>query len=56
VFVTGYADADAIERAAGPETAVLRKPFRINEMQAAIADALKVHNPTPGSNAALGPG
>jgi PAS domain S-box-containing protein len=41
VFVSGYANTDAIERAAGARTTVLRKPFRIDELQLVVADTLK---------------
>jgi signal transduction histidine kinase/CheY-like chemotaxis protein len=40
VFVTGYADSDAIERATGPHAFILRKPFRDAEFQAILAEAL----------------
>jgi PAS domain S-box-containing protein len=40
VFVTGYAETEAIERAAGPQARMLRKPFRIEELQAMLAEAL----------------
>jgi len=39
LFVSGYADTAALERAAG-DAPVLRKPFRVAEMAAAIEDAL----------------
>lgn len=41
VFITGYADTDAIDRSAGPKTNILRKPFRVDELQGVIAEALK---------------
>jgi CheY-like chemotaxis protein len=41
VFASGYADTAAIEAAAGPEPRVLRKPFRMEEMQAVLTDALR---------------
>jgi signal transduction histidine kinase/CheY-like chemotaxis protein len=40
VFVTGYADTDAIEEAAGKAAIILRKPFQPNELLAAMARAL----------------
>jgi PAS domain S-box-containing protein len=40
VFASGYADTAAIESVAGRDAIVLRKPFRIDELQAAIVDAL----------------
>ena len=40
VFASGYADTDAIGQAAGPGTRLLRKPFRIEELENAITDAL----------------
>ena len=40
VFASGYADTEAIERVAGPQAAVLRKPFRIDELQAVLAGLL----------------
>jgi CheY-like chemotaxis protein len=41
VFASGYADTAAIEDAAGPEARILRKPFRMEEMQAVLAEALR---------------
>jgi CheY-like chemotaxis protein len=41
IFVSGYAETAAIEKAAGPNTVVLRKPFRIEELESVIADALR---------------
>ncbi|HEY8565436.1 MAG TPA: PAS domain S-box protein [Beijerinckiaceae bacterium] len=40
VFASGYADTAAIESAAGPDTPVLRKPFRIHDLQAVVAQML----------------
>jgi CheY-like chemotaxis protein len=40
VFVTGYSDSEAIERSAGRNALVLRKPFRESELHAAVARAL----------------
>ncbi|MBV9899690.1 MAG: response regulator [Alphaproteobacteria bacterium] len=36
VFVTGYAESEQIERAVGPDVPVLRKPFTIAELAAAV--------------------
>ena len=41
VFATGYADTAAIIEVAGPQALVLRKPFRVNELQAMLELALK---------------
>ena len=40
VFVTGYADTDAIEAAVGGAAPILRKPFSLGELRDAIAAAL----------------
>ncbi|HET9019081.1 MAG TPA: ATP-binding protein, partial [Acetobacteraceae bacterium] len=40
VFASGYADTAAIEGAIGPEAKLLRKPFRLDELHAILADAL----------------
>ncbi len=40
VFASGYSDSGAIENALGPEAVVLRKPFRVAELQAVLAEAL----------------
>jgi CheY-like chemotaxis protein len=40
VFASGYADTAAIRGMAGPEATVLRKPFRFDDLQAALANAL----------------
>jgi CheY-like chemotaxis protein len=40
VFVSGYANTAAIEAVAGPDAAVLRKPFRVDELQTVLADVL----------------
>ncbi len=40
VFATGYAETAAIERAAGPHAPMLRKPFRIDQLQAVVSAAL----------------
>ncbi|MCW8087787.1 PAS domain S-box protein [Sabulicella glaciei] len=41
LFATGFADTAAIEAAAGPGVPVLRKPFRLAELQMALAEALR---------------
>ncbi len=40
VFVSGYADTEAIERVAGAEAVVIRKPFRVDDLQAVLAEVL----------------
>jgi PAS domain S-box-containing protein len=40
VFVTGYAESEQLEAALGPDVRVLRKPFSIDELVAAIAEAV----------------
>jgi len=40
VFVSGYADTAAIEAVMGADARILRKPFRLHELQAMLADAL----------------
>lgn len=51
IFATGYANTAAIEEMAGLDTPVLRKPFRINELQAVVAEALqKSHAPWDGAS------
>ena len=40
LFVSGYSDTAAIEDAAGPDAPVLRKPFRVGDLQAMVAGAL----------------
>ena len=39
VLASGYADTEAIERAIGKNAQLLRKPFRIDELIEAVADA-----------------
>ncbi|MCL6699504.1 PAS domain-containing protein [Sphingomonas sp. NSE70-1] len=39
VLASGYANTDAIERAIGKDGKILRKPFRIDELLAAVAEA-----------------
>ncbi len=40
IFVTGYAESEQIDLAGGPEVTVLRKPFTLMELAAAIASKL----------------
>jgi PAS domain S-box-containing protein len=40
VFVTGYAESERLEAALGPSVRVLRKPFTIDALDAAVAEAL----------------
>ena len=40
LFASGYADTAAIEGAIGPEARLLRKPFRLEELHAMLAEAL----------------
>jgi CheY-like chemotaxis protein len=40
IFASGYAETAAIEKAAGAHAVVLRKPFRIEELETAVAAAL----------------
>jgi len=40
IFASGYADTEAIESLHDENTAVLRKPFRIGEVQDVIARLL----------------
>ena len=40
LFVSGYAETSALENVLGEDTLILRKPFRINELQVAVAGAL----------------
>ncbi len=41
VFASGYADTAALEQVAGPDAPLLRKPFRVDELQVAVAAALR---------------
>jgi PAS domain S-box-containing protein len=41
VMASGYADTDAIERAIGKDAPVLRKPFRVSDLQVALEEALR---------------
>jgi signal transduction histidine kinase/CheY-like chemotaxis protein len=40
IFASGYADSEAIEAVLGKDKIVLRKPFRIDELQMAVREAL----------------
>lgn len=40
LFATGYTDMKAIRQATGPDTPILRKPFRLDEHDAALRTAL----------------
>ncbi|TNC59690.1 hybrid sensor histidine kinase/response regulator [Rubellimicrobium roseum] len=40
VFMSGYSDSEAIEAAAGQEAVMLRKPFRIHDLQSVLDGAL----------------
>ena len=41
VFASGYAEVDQVEAAVGPRAPILRKPFSIQELGAAVDNALK---------------
>jgi CheY-like chemotaxis protein len=41
LFASGYAETDAIEQVAGSAVTLLRKPFRLEALQAAVAEALR---------------
>jgi PAS domain S-box-containing protein len=43
MFATGYADTAAISDVLGPRAQVLRKPFRVSELQAMLDTALDQH-------------
>jgi CheY-like chemotaxis protein len=46
IFATGHSDTAAIEDVAGPDTPVLRKPFRIEQLQRVVAAAIEeAHEP-----------
>ena len=36
IFVTGYAESEQLEAALGPDVAVLRKPFSVDQLAAAV--------------------
>lgn len=40
IFASGYADSEAIEAVLGKDKIVLRKPFRVDELQKAVQEAL----------------
>jgi FixJ family two-component response regulator len=40
VFASGHSDTAAIEKAVGPSAVVLRKPFRMNDLDAALRAAV----------------
>ncbi|HEX8640431.1 MAG TPA: PAS domain S-box protein [Allosphingosinicella sp.] len=40
-FVTGYAETEQLEGALGPDVAVLRKPFGMDELNALVSNALE---------------
>jgi signal transduction histidine kinase len=40
VFASGYAEVDQVEAALGPGAPILRKPFSLQELSAAVEDAL----------------
>jgi PAS domain S-box-containing protein len=44
IFASGYAETEKIERAIGNAT-ILRKPFRLNELQAVLDKALQADSP-----------
>jgi CheY-like chemotaxis protein len=46
VFVTGYAESEKLEAALGPDVPVLRKPFTIDALEAAVRESLE---PSAGS-------
>jgi CheY-like chemotaxis protein len=41
IFASGYSETSALERAADEKTFVLRKPFRLSELQRALSRALQ---------------
>jgi PAS domain S-box-containing protein len=49
VFASGYADTFAIEEAAGDEALILRKPFRVGELNDLLSRALERAGPGGGS-------
>jgi PAS domain S-box-containing protein len=44
LFASGYADTAAIEEAAGKDAIILRKPFRVDDLQAVLVEALSGTN------------
>ncbi len=47
VFVTGYAESEQMEGAAGPAVPVLRKPFGLDSLSSLVAEALEAASPAP---------
>lgn len=43
VLASGYADTAAIEDGAGPDTPILRKPFKVDDLKVAVAEAFIPH-------------
>ncbi|MGN6150222.1 MAG: response regulator [Rhizomicrobium sp.] len=41
IFASGYAETAALENVLDANTAILRKPFRLGELQEAVANALR---------------
>jgi PAS domain S-box-containing protein len=41
IFVTGYAESERLEEALGPKVPVLRKPFTIDDLEAAVTGNLR---------------
>lgn len=41
VFTSGFADTQAIKNVEGYEASILRKPFRMNQLQQALRDATR---------------
>ena len=51
IFASGYAQTDAIEKVAGQDATVLRKPFRIDGLQTVMVEALNRRLSGAGSSA-----
>lgn len=49
LFASGFSDTAAIERAAGKEARVVQKPFRIDELLAAVGELLDANEQSQGS-------
>jgi PAS domain S-box-containing protein len=47
LFASGYAETDAIEGVGGRSVTLLRKPFRLETLQAAVAEALRADADQP---------
>ncbi len=47
LFASGYADTAAIERVLGEDATILRKPFRIDDLQGALSGLLRVKAELP---------